>query len=322
MAEGEELLPPTIEWLGDRVRLIDQRVLPRRLEFVEATTVDQLCEYIRELAVRGAPALGAAGAMGVALAVVRGEDAAAAAARISATRPTAVNLGWGRVPCSRRTTRSPKPCASPREDVERNRALGAHGAERPGPRSPRAHPLQRGPPGLRRLRHRPRRDPGRPTRPGSIRRCGPTRRVPSCRAPASPPWELQRLGIPCTVIPDVLAASLMASGEVDAVVVGADRIAANGDVANKVGTYGVAVVAARHGIPFYVAAPTSTIDASCPSGADIVVERRDGAEVAAIGGERLVPDGVAVENRAFDVTPAELVTAWITEEGVVRSFSE
>jgi methylthioribose-1-phosphate isomerase len=131
-------------------------------------------------------------------------------------------------------------------------------------------------------------------------------------------WELQRLGIPCTLVADVMAGSLMASGEVDAVVVGADRIAANGDVANKIGTYGLAVLARHHGVPFYVAAPVSTLDADCPDGAAIPVERRHADEVVLLGGVAVAPDGIEVENRAFDVTPASLVTAYVTEEGVAR----
>jgi methylthioribose-1-phosphate isomerase len=131
-------------------------------------------------------------------------------------------------------------------------------------------------------------------------------------------WELDRLGIPETLVADVMAGSLMAGGDVDCVVVGADRIAANGDVANKVGTYGLAVLASHHGIPFYVAAPTSTVDLDCPTGADIPIERRAAKEVTNVGRERVAPAGVAAENRAFDVTPAELVTAIVTEEGVAR----
>ena len=131
-------------------------------------------------------------------------------------------------------------------------------------------------------------------------------------------WELQRLAIPCTVVPDVLAGSLMANGDVDLVVVGADRIAANGDVANKVGTYSLAVLAHHHDVPFYVAAPTSTFDAGTPTGAGIEIERRSGDEVVEIGGQRMAPDGVAAENRAFDVTPSALVTAYVTEDGVTR----
>jgi methylthioribose-1-phosphate isomerase len=131
-------------------------------------------------------------------------------------------------------------------------------------------------------------------------------------------WELHQLGIPVTVVADVMAASLMGNGEVDCVIVGADRVARNGDVANKVGTYGLAVLAAYHGVPFYVAAPRSTIDLDCPSGDHIPIEQRPADEVAVIGGHRLVPEGVAVDNRAFDITPASLVTAIITEDGVAE----
>src|SRR5581483_6186371 len=131
-------------------------------------------------------------------------------------------------------------------------------------------------------------------------------------------WELDRLGIPATLVADVIAGSLMAGGDVDCVVVGADRIAANGDTANKIGTYGLAVLAHHHEVPFYVAAPVSTVDLSCPDGSAIPVERRSADEVAVMGGVRVAPPGVAVENRAFDVTPAALITAIVTDEGVAR----
>jgi methylthioribose-1-phosphate isomerase len=316
---GPDPIPPTIEWVGDRVRCIDQRLLPQRLEMVEARTVDELCELIVALAVRGAPALGAAGAMGVALATVTGEDVAAAARRLEATRPTAVNLAWG----VRRALSAIDPVAEAvtvaAEDVATNRALGRHGAAL----------LDRGARVLTHCNAGALACVGYGTALGVIRAAAEAGKVPSVWVDETRPvlqgsrltaWELDRLGIACTVIPDVLAASLMANGEVDAVVVGADRVAANGDVANKVGTYGVAVLAERHDVPFYVAAPMSTVDGDCPSGADIVVERRDGDEVALLAGRRLVPEGVATENRAFDVTPASLVTAWISEEGVRRTW--
>jgi methylthioribose-1-phosphate isomerase len=312
-------LPPTIEWTGDAVRMVDQRVLPHRLEFVDARTVDELCDLILDLAVRGAPALGAAGAMGVALASVRGEDLEAAADQIAATRPTAVNLAWG----ARLALAADDPVAEAQriaaEDVARNRAIGAHGAALL-------------PHGARVLTHCNAGHlacVGYGTALGVIRAAHEAGKAPSVWADETRPvlqgarltaWELDQLDIPVTVIPDVLAGSLLAAGEIDAVVVGADRIAANGDTCNKVGTYPLAVMAQRHGVPFYVAAPTSTIDEACPDGTAIVVERRDGAELAEIAGNRIVPAGVAVENRAFDVTPAELVTAWITEDGVVEAF--
>jgi methylthioribose-1-phosphate isomerase len=305
------VIPPTIEWAGDRVRLIDQRKLPGALVIVETTTVDELCELIRTLAVRGAPALGAAGAMGVALASVRGDDLDVAAKSLTGTRPTAVNLAGG----VRRALASADPVAEgiriAEEDVRRNMAIGAHGASLV-------------PHGARVLTHcntGALACVGWGTALGVVRAAHEQGRAPTVWAGETRPlrqgarltaWECMQLGIPCTVIVDAMAASLMASGEVDVVIVGADRIAANGDVANKIGTYALAIAAQHHRIPFYVAAPTSTFDDTCPSGAAIPIEQRDPAEL----GE--VPEGVAVDNRAFDVTPASLVTAYITEDGITR----
>ena len=307
-------IPPTIEWMDGVVRMIDQRALPGRLQFLDAATVDELCEAIRTLAVRGAPALGVAGAMGVALASVTGEDPDAAAARLVATRPTAVNLAWG----VNRARASADPVAEAvgmaAEDVARNRRLGGHGATLL-------------PPGARVLTHCNAGGlacAGFGTALGVIRSAdvahvwvGETR--PLLQGARLTAWELDRLGIPVTVIPDVRAGSLLAEGAVDCVVVGADRIAANGDVANKVGTYPLAVLARHHGVAFYVAAPTSTIDLSCASAADIPIERRSGDEVAELAGTRVTPAGVEAENLAFDVTPAALVTAIVTEVGVLTA---
>jgi methylthioribose-1-phosphate isomerase len=314
--EGEPI-PPTIEWCDGMVRLIDQRQLPGRLTFLELRTVDELCDAIATLAIRGAPALGAAGAMGVALAAVTGESLAGAAARLKATRPTAVNLAWG----VDRAVASADPVgeavAIAEEDVVTNRRLGAYGA-----------PLL--PDGARILTHCNAGGlacVGYGTALGVIRAAHDAGRRPTVWADETRPvlqgarltaWELHRLGIPVTVIADVMAGSLMLGRELDCVLVGADRVAANGDVANKIGTYGLAVLAAHHGLPLYVAAPVSTIDLGCPDGAAIPVERRPPAEVAELGGRRITPDGVAVDNRAFDVTPAALVTAIITDEGVAR----
>ena len=310
-------IPPTIEWRDGCVRMIDQRLLPGRLEFVEARTVEQLCDAIRTLAVRGAPALGVAGAMGMALAAVTGEPAEEAAARIVATRPTAVNLAWGVA----RGLEAADPVAEAvrlaADDVARNRRLGALGAGLV-------------PEGGRVLTHcnaGALACAGYGTALGVIRAAAESGRRPSVWVDETRPvlqgarltaWELDRLGIPATLVADVMAGSLMAAGEVDLVVVGADRIAANGDVANKIGTYSLAVLAAHHGVPFYVAAPTSTIDLETRTGADIRVEERSPDEVATIGGSRIAPSGVAALNRAFDVTPAALVTAIVTEEGVFR----
>jgi len=311
VTEWNDPIPPTIEWCGDFVRMIDQRRLPGELVFLDARSVDELCDAIATLAVRGAPALGVAGVMGVALAVRRGDDVRAAAASIEATRPTAVNLARG----ARRALASADPVALAAriaaEDIERNRRLGAHGAALL-------------PPAARVLTHC---NAGALACAGFGTALGVIRSAdvahvwvdetrPVLQGARLTAWELQRLGIAATVIPDVLAGSLLAEGSVDCVVVGADRIAANGDVANKVGTYPLAVLARHHGVPFYVAAPTSTIDDDCPTGADIPIEHRDPAEVAEIAGHHLIPAGMEVENRAFDVTPAALVTALITEDGV------
>jgi methylthioribose-1-phosphate isomerase len=308
-------IPPTIEWADGVVRLIDQRRLPASLVLLECRTVDELCDAISTLAVRGAPALGAAGALGVALASVTGEDAGAAGERLVATRPTAVNLAWG----VRRALAATDPVAEAvavcAEDIERNRALGAHGASLV-------------PDGGRVLTHcnaGALACVGYGTAVGVIRAAAEAGRRPTVWVDETRPvlqgarltaWELQRLSIPFRLVPDVAAGSLFSSGDVDCVVVGADRIAANGDVANKIGTYTLAVLASHHGVPFYVAAPRSTFDADTPDGAAIVVERRPADEVTVVGGTRIAPDGVDVENRAFDVTPASLVTAYVTEDGV------
>ena len=315
MTDAGDAIPPTIEWGGDHVRLIDQRLLPGRLELVEARSVDELCDLIAALAVRGAPALGAAGAMGVALAAVTGEPLGEARDRLVATRPTAVNLAWGADLALAAADPVAEALRIAREDVERNRAIGAHGAALV-------------PEGARILTHCNAGSlacVGYGTAVGVIRAAHEEGRRPSVWVDETRPvlqgarltaWELDRLGIPATLVADVMAGSLMAGGEVDLVVVGADRVAANGDVANKVGTYPLAVLAHHHDVPFYVAAPTSTFDPGTPDGASIRVEQRDPDEVAVIGGTRIAPPGVAVDNRAFDVTPARLVTAYITEEGV------
>jgi methylthioribose-1-phosphate isomerase len=311
-------IPPTIEWRNGLVRLIDQRRLPEELVMLDCRSVDELCSAITSLAIRGAPALGAAGAMGVALAAATGEPLGDAARRLVATRPTAANLAWGvgrALAASDPATEAVRIAA---DDVARNRRLGAHGAELL-------------PADARVLTHCNTGSlacVGYGTALGVVRAAHESGRRPSVWVGETRPvlqgsrltaWELRRLGIPCTLVADVMAGSLMAGGEVDAVVVGADRIAANGDVANKIGTYPLAVLARHHGLPFYVAAPLSTFDPDCADGSRIPIERRDGDEVAVVGGRRLAPAGVEVENRAFDVTPAELVTAYVTEEGVVAS---
>jgi methylthioribose-1-phosphate isomerase len=308
-------LPPTIEWQDGRIRLIDQRRLPDQLTFLDVSSVDELCAAIDSLAIRGAPALGAAGAMGVALAARHGDDPDRAARRIVATRPTAVNLRWGVERALAADDPLQEALAIAVADSKSNRALGRFGAELLAP-------------GCRVLTHC---NAGSlacveyGTALGVIRSAHETGKRPSVWVDETRPvlqgsrltaWELARLGIPATVLVDGAAGSVMARGEVDCVVVGADRIAANGDVANKIGTYSLAVLARHHRIPFYVAAPLSTVDLQCPSGAEIPVEERDGTEVAVFADRRVVPTGVKVANPAFDVTPARLVTAIITDAGI------
>jgi len=265
--------------------------------------------------VRGAPAIGVAGAMGVALAAVRGEDVDAAAAALVATRPTAVNLAWA----VERTRVAANPVADAvrlaAEDVECNKAIGRHGSSLVGD-------------GARVMTHCNAGSlacVGYGTAIGVIRAAHENGKQPSVWVNETRPvlqgarltaWELDRLGIPHRLVADVAAASLMAAGDVDCIVVGADRIAANGDVANKVGTYGLAVLANHHGIAFYVAAPRSTFDPDTPDGASIPIEQRAPEEITEIAGTPIAPKDTEVDNRAFDVTPSNLVTAYVTEDGI------
>jgi methylthioribose-1-phosphate isomerase len=316
-------IPRTVAWDDGRVRLIDQRALPASLQFLSCATVDEVCAAITSLAVRGAPALGATGAYGVALAAALGDDVRAAAAQLVATRPTAVNLAWGveRVMGAWSGAGAEGALAEAErladEDVARNRALGAAGASLLGD-------------GARVLTHcnaGALACVGYGTALGVVRAAAEAGKRPRVWVDETRPvlqgarltaWELDRLGIEATLVADVAAASLMARGEVDCVIVGADRVAANGDVANKVGTYALAVLATHHDVPFYVAAPTSTIDMNTPDGAAIVVEERAETEVTCIAGIPIAPEGVKAHNPAFDITPANLVTALITENGVHR----
>jgi methylthioribose-1-phosphate isomerase len=297
--------------------MVDQRRLPAELVFVEVATVAELCDAISTLAVRGAPALGVAGAMGIALAARAGEDLRSAAARIVATRPTAVNLRWG----VEQALAAADPLAAAKalaeEDVARNRRLGRFGADLL-PASGRV---------LTHCNAGSLACAGYGTALGVIRAAHAAgKRVevwvdetrPVLQGSRLTAWELARLGIPATVVVDGAAGALMAQGRVDCVVVGADRIAANGDVANKVGTYTLAVLAHHHGIPFYVAAPTSTVDLDCQSGQRIPVEERAPSEVTTLAGQALAPAGTDALNPAFDVTPAALVSAIVTEQGVAR----
>ena len=319
----------TLEWAGDALILLDQRLLPTQETYLRCETWEQVAYGIREMVVRGAPAIGVAAAYGVALAArgVAGlADLEPAIAGLAATRPTAVNLVWalermrraGAQAADRGGALLAEAQAIHAEDVEMCAAMGRHG----GPLLPQGGTV------LTHCNAGALATAGAGTALAVIREGWRLGRVAGVLADETRPflqgarltaWELARDGIPVTVITDNMAGHLMQRGQVDAVVVGTDRVAANGDVANKIGTYTVAVLCARHGIPFYVAAPSSTIDLGTPTGAEIPIEQRPSAEVTHVGDRQLVPDGVPVLNPAFDVTPAELVTAIITERGVVRA---
>ena len=327
-----------IEWLGGgRVRLIDQTQLPHEESFVETADYRDLAEAIRHLKVRGAPLIGITAAYALALAcreaVAAGEEAylsrlREAAAELRATRPTAVNLTWA----LERMLRVAESAASARdaveamemearhiheEDITANRRIGANGSTLLGSGTSilthcNAGSLATG---------------GYGTALGVVRaawedglleRVYATETRPLLQGARLTAWELQRDGIPFTLIVDSAAGSLLRKGLVQAVVVGADRIAANGDVANKIGTYTLAVLAKQNDVPFYVAAPTSTIDLSTPSGDEIPVEERAPEEVTTLAGAATAVAGATAANPAFDVTAAEFVSAIITENGVAR----
>jgi methylthioribose-1-phosphate isomerase len=294
---------------ADRVVLLDQRRLPNEEVELACSSAAEVAEAIRGLAVRGAPAIGVAAAYGYALAVARGEDLEAAAAVLEAARPTAANLSWA----LREVRASADPAARAHElhaqEVERCRLMSEHAAGLVAT-------------GSRALTHcntGALATGGQGTALGALREAwarGLLRHVfvdetrPLLQGARLTAWELEADGIPHTVIADAAAGRLLAGGEVDCVFVGADRIAANGDTANKIGTYPLAVLAARHEVPFYVVAPTSTVDPSVRDGSGIPIEERDPAEVNA---------RFPARNPAFDVTPAELITAIVTEIGVHRA---
>jgi methylthioribose-1-phosphate isomerase len=319
-------IPPAVEWARGRVRLVDQRALPAKLRFVRCADVDALVEAIRTLTVRGAPALGIAGAYGVALAARTETDDGAvhtASKRISEARPTAVNLAWGveRALRAWQDGGAAAALATARtiadDEVARNRRMGVNGTALLEADARVLTHCNTG--GLA--------CGGYGTALGVIRAAHEAGKRPTVWVDETRPllqgarltaWELDRLGIPGRLVADGVAGSLMARGEVDAVIVGADRIAANGDVANKVGTYSLAVLARHHDVPFYVAAPTTTVDLAMPSGTGIPVEQRSPSEVTELAGRAIAPDGFPAHNPAFDVTPADLVTAIVTESGIAR----
>jgi len=332
----------TVRWSEEGVQLLDQRELPGQEIYLTLTSVEEVARAIESLAVRGAPAIGCTAAMGVARCAVTSParnlselegDLQAAMERLARTRPTAVNLFWAlrrmgdAIDAELARPESSVPSVRDRlvreaqvileEDVAACRALGAFGV-----------PLV--PDGARILTHcnaGALATGGFGTALGVVRAAVQAGRRVSVIADETRPflqgarltaWELDRDGIPVTVITDNMSAHLMQRGEVDLVVVGADRVAANGDVANKIGTYGLAVLAREHGIPFYVAAPLSTIDLGTASGDGIPIEERGREEVAEFGARPVVPKGVPVRHPAFDITPAALVDAIVTERGVAR----
>jgi methylthioribose-1-phosphate isomerase len=293
---------------GPAVVLLDQRRLPEEVVEVRCATAAEVADAIRDMAVRGAPAIGIAAAYGLALAALQGDDLAEAEQVLAASRPTAVNLPWALA----RMREAPTPeraRALHEEEVERCRRMAAHAAElfRPGTRALthcNAGGLATGGYGsavgaLRAAAER-----------GLLDRVLVDETRPLLQGARLTAWELERAGIAHAVIADSAAGSLMARGEVDLIVTGADRIAANGDTANKIGTYSLAVLAAHHEIPLYVVAPTSTFDRATPDGSGIPIEERDPGELTS---------RFPARNPAFDVTPAALIAAIVTEDGIHRA---
>ena len=330
----------TLEWTNKGVRFIDQTKLPTEEVYVTCSTHQQVAEVIRNMVVRGAPAIGVAAAMGVALGIKNSKAESTWDLKrefdeicelISKTRPTAVNLFWAIRRMQEKFERiriHPIPQIRQAlieeaqrmhaEDIAANQSMGRHGAT--------LMPSSGGV--LTHCNAGALATAGYGTALGVIRAAVEQGKKIHVYADETRPflqgsrltaWELMKDGIPTTVISDNMAGAMMKQGKIGAIVVGADRIAANGDVANKIGTYTVAVLAKEHGIPFYVAAPISTVDLECPEGSQIPIEQRNGKEVTHIAGRQMVPDGVAVENPAFDVTPAKFVAAIITERGIARA---
>jgi methylthioribose-1-phosphate isomerase len=324
----------TIEWRADSVRMIDQRLLPAREVIRTYRNCQGVAHAIRSMVIRGAPAIGVAAAMGIALALkgASGERARTrfdhAARLLKATRPTAVNLAWAIARMGRVLDTSlnfdatrlyrhmrDEAIAICEEDIAANRMLGRHGAALlSSPVSVLTHcnagALATAGYGTALGVVRAAREEGKQVRVFADE----TR--PFLQGSRLTAWELRKDRIHVTVIADNMAATVLRAGEVSCVIVGTDRTAANGDVANKIGTYPLAVLASRHNVPFYVAAPLSSIDLECANGDQIPIEQRSSKELTEFGGRQIAPKGVDVFNPAFDVTPAELVTAIITEQGV------
>ncbi|HWG88419.1 MAG TPA: S-methyl-5-thioribose-1-phosphate isomerase [Candidatus Acidoferrales bacterium] len=330
----------TLEWTADGVRFIDQTKLPTEEVYVVCHNYQEVAEAIRNMIVRGAPAIGVAAAMGIALGIKQSQAQEISALRnelgqicrrMGETRPTAVNLFWAIRRMQQKfeevaaqgvqqtkVTLSAEAQQMLVEDIAANQAMGKHGATlMPGSGGVLTHcnagALATG---------------GYGTALGVIRAAVEAGKQIHVFADETRPflqgarltaWELMKDGISTTVIADNMAGAMMRQGKIKAVVVGADRIAANGDVANKIGTYSVAVLAKEHNIPFYVAAPLSTVDLNTPTGEQIPIEQRSPREVTHHGGKQMAPDGVKVENPAFDVTPAKYVSAIVTERGIAKA---
>ena len=316
---------PAVAWRDGAVELLDQTRLPAEEVVLRCETVDALVDAILRLAVRGAPALGVAGAYGVALAARAGD--LGSAERVAAARPTAVNLRRG-VEHALAAARAATPEDAERAAVEAADAFAADDAA--ASRAIASLGLDLVPDGARVLTHC---NPGSLVSAGAgtayavalaAHRAGRLRHLwvdetrPLLQGARHTAWEARRDGIPYAVLPDNAAGSLFARGEVDVVLVGADRVCADGSVANKVGTYPLAVLAHAHGVPFVVVAPTSTIDLGTATGDDIEIEQRDPAEVTTYAGTPVAPEGARAYNPAFDVTPPRLVTALVTERGIAR----
>jgi methylthioribose-1-phosphate isomerase len=329
----------TLEWTDQGVRFIDQTKLPTEEVYVTCITHEQVADVIRTMVVRGAPAIGVSAAMGIALGVKNSKAETVADLKreldqicelIGKTRPTAVNLFWAIRRMQEKFERVRiRPILKIKEDlieeskrmhaedIAANQAMGRHGAT--------LMPSEGGV--LTHCNAGALATAGYGTALGVIRAAVEQGKKIHVYADETRPflqgsrltaWELMKDGIPTTVISDNMAGAMMKQGKIGAIVVGADRIAANGDVANKIGTYTVAVLAKENGIPFYVAAPLSTIDFACPDGSQIPIEQRNAREVTHMAGKQMVPDGVSIENPAFDVTPAKYVAAIITEHGIAR----
>jgi methylthioribose-1-phosphate isomerase len=320
----------TIDWRSDEVVILDQTALPFEERLLHLRTVDELVDAIRRLAVRGAMALGVAGALGIALAACRADESGvdlqaeveAAATRLAKARPTAVNLSWGAervlaVASGGRDAIVREALSVLEEDVVANREIGARGAALiDGRRTILTHCNAGALAGVEwgtalsivRVLHER----------GAVAEVFVSETRPLLQGARLTSWELGRMGVPHRVVVDGAGAGLILSGRVDAVVVGADRIAMNGDVANKVGTVAHALAAKRAGIPFIVAAPESTIDPETARGSDITIEERDPDEILCFAGRRVAPERSSALNLAFDVTPADLVTAIVTQDRVIR----